>query len=85
MVSVAQLSDDMKHITEYRTDNGTAFNGYRVSISKKNIVFCKYIPAKGIGWDAARNEAIEFEAELASKLAECDTVEEILKLRESFR
>ena len=85
MVSVAQLSNDMKHITEYRTDNGAAFNGYRMAISKKGILFCKYIPAKGIGWDAARDRAIELEVEISRKLSSCDTVEEILKLRESFR
>jgi hypothetical protein len=71
----------MKHISEYNYGKGHSFNGYRVSILRKGIQFCKYISASKIGMEAALKEAIRVEADLSEQLAECLTVDELLEFK----
>ena len=71
----------MKHISEYSYEKGNTFNGYRVSILKKGIQFCKYISGSKLGMESALKEAIRVEADLVEQLAECHTVDELLEFK----
>lgn len=75
----------MKHITKYTYDGGKSFNGYRVAIQKKGVVFCEYVPAKDCGWDKAEKKAIELEEYLAENLAACNSQDEAIQFYLKWR
>lgn len=70
----------MKHITEYSTEHGHAFNGFRVQIQKKWMNFTKYVSSKGRTREEALEEAMEIERDLRYRLDECKSDMDIMKL-----
>lgn len=75
----------MKHITEYSTERGHAFNGFRVQMQKKWMNFTKYVSSKGRTREEALEEAMEIERDLRYSLAECKTGNDILKLYKEWK
>lgn len=75
----------MKHITEYSTERGHAFNGFRVQMQKKWMNFTKYVSSKGRTREEALEEAMEIERDLRYSLAECKTENDILKLYKEWK
>jgi hypothetical protein len=79
-----QKINTMKHITKCTYEKGNSFNGYRVSIQRKGVVFCKYIPAKK-NWEAAEKKAIELEAYLAKNLQKCNSQDDAVQFYLKWR
>lgn len=75
----------MRHITEYSTERGHAFNGFRVQMQKKWMNFTKYVSCKGRTREEALEEAMEIERDLRYSLAECKTGNDILKLYKEWK
>ena len=78
------MANIAKHITKYSYEDGHVFNGFRVAIYKKGINFQKYISIKGIGWDAAMEDAKQLEAELVDLLKNCRTRDEVLEVFDAY-
>lgn len=77
-------TNTMKHITKCTYEQGHSFNGYRVAMQRKGVVFCKYIPAKK-NWEAAEKKAIKLEAYLAKNLKKCKSQDDAVKFYMEWR
>lgn len=85
LTNMNQKINTMKHITKCTYEQGHSFNGYRVAMQRKGVVFCKYISAKDNNWQAAEKQAIKLEAYLAKNLKKCNSQDDAVQFYLEWR
>lgn len=68
----------MQHISEISYEKGHTFNGYRVNIQRKGVIFCEYVSAKGDNWEVAKEKAIKLRDKLMESLSKCHNQDEVI-------